>query len=263
MTETADPPAPPPRPVFCRRCGTTLDPAAAKCGCSVKPALPVDTSGDSGPSMRSALSLYFSLLTLSGVAIIYAQARGPRSSGAEFDIGLSVAFAVAVLPWALVYARPVTRLLRPRGAILWYGVALLAPLVTFARATATLWFFSVTVSLPILDETADYRRDGFGFGWVVFATCVIPGIFEEIAFRGVIYDGLSRHLTTVETVLVSAAMFGILHLSILSLPHLLLIGLALGVLRAKTGSLVAGMVMHFLHNLIVCSTDWWKSGSSW
>ena len=263
MTETADPLALPPRPVFCRRCGMAVDATSSECPClTALPALPMAVADDR-PTLRAAMSLYFSLLTLSGVAIIYARVNGPRVAGVEFDIGLSVVFALVVLPWALASARPIARLLTPRGPIAWYGLALIAPLVTFTVATATLWLFNVTVSLPILDETADYRREGFGFGWVVFSTCVIPGIFEEIAFRGVIFDGLARHLTTVEAVLVSAAMFGILHLSILSLPHLLLIGLVLGVLRVKTGGLLAGMATHFLHNLLVCSTDWWKSGSPW
>jgi len=40
-----------------------------------------------------------------------------------------------------------------------------------------------------------------------------------------------------------------IHLSVPSFPHLFLMGLALGYLRSRTGSLYAGMVLHFTHNL--------------
>jgi len=55
-----------------------------------------------------------------------------------------------------------------------------------------------------------------------------PAIFEELAFRGVSYLRSARAEKKREVLLVSAMMFAILHLSIPSIPHLFLIGFALG-----------------------------------
>ena len=86
---------------------------------------------------------------------------------------------------------------------------------------------------------------------IVVLICVQPAVIEELAFRGAILGVLRDLLGTREAVIVSALMFMILHLAILSFPHLLLVGLALGYLRVRTKSLYPCMVMHFTHNLLV------------
>ena len=86
---------------------------------------------------------------------------------------------------------------------------------------------------------------------------------EELAFRGFIQSSLMRVLGTYESVFVSALMFGILHLSIPSMPHLFLIGVVLGWLRVRTGSLYPGMLMHLTHNLLVVLAERWEVAAPW
>ena len=49
----------------------------------------------------------------------------------------------------------------------------------------------------------------------------------------------------------AAALFAVLHFSLLSLPYLFMVGLLLGWAKWKTGSLYPSILVHFLHNLIV------------
>lgn len=85
-----------------------------------------------------------------------------------------------------------------------------------------------------------------------------PAVVEELAFRGVIQGALGRVLRMGEAVAVAALMFMILHLMPLSFPHLFLIGLAAGWLRARSGSLYPPMLLHFLHNGLVVASEWWQ-----
>jgi membrane protease YdiL (CAAX protease family) len=136
-------------------------------------------------------------------------------------------------------------------------------MVSFVMAQAILWVQVQLFGLPLLNMATDYVVDGYGFGWLVLSTCLIPAVFEEIAFRGIIHTGLTRHLTVIEAALVGSAIFAILHLSVPSLPHLLVLGLMFTYLRIRSGSLVPGMIAHFLHNLVVCVTDWQEAGGTW
>ena len=107
------------------------------------------------------------------------------------------------------------------------------------------------VEVPIIGYLKSYTDAGYGFGAAVLMICVQPAIFEELGFRGVILTALEPVLGPREALLVSALIFAILHLSIPSIPHLFLMGIVLAWLRQKTGSLYAGMVAHFTHNLLV------------
>ena len=46
-------------------------------------------------------------------------------------------------------------------------------------------------------------------------------------------------------------MYAGMHLSILSFPYLFTVGATLALVRRRTGSLYPGMLIHFLHNLVV------------
>ncbi|NQT11773.1 MAG: CPBP family intramembrane metalloprotease, partial [Planctomycetes bacterium] len=64
-------------------------------------------------------------------------------------------------------------------------------------------------------------------------------------------EALQGTLGPRDALIVSALMFMVLHVAVLSFPHLLLMGLVLGYLRMKSGSLYPCMVLHFTHNLLV------------
>jgi membrane protease YdiL (CAAX protease family) len=98
---------------------------------------------------------------------------------------------------------------------------------------------------------------GRGPAWAFLLYAVSPAIFEEIGFRGVIFGLLCRSLDARETILLSGAAFGILHLSVPSLLTHVPLGLYLGWLRHRSGSLYPSMAAHFLHNaLVVAGTTW-------
>lgn len=72
---------------------------------------------------------------------------------------------------------------------------------------------------------------------------VLPPIFEEIAFRGILMQSL-RRFGDGFALLVSSVLFGLFHLNMIQAPYAILLGLWLGYLVLRTGSLRISMVLH-------------------
>ena len=88
---------------------------------------------------------------------------------------------------------------------------------------------------------------------VLIAYCIQPAIVEELYVRGFCMSALMSVTGRNASVWISAAMFGLLHISSpLSMPYLMLLGGVLGYVRLMTGGLLAPMLLHFLHNLLIC-----------
>jgi membrane protease YdiL (CAAX protease family) len=85
---------------------------------------------------------------------------------------------------------------------------------------------------------------------VVLVIAVLAPIAEEIFFRGMLFGGLRRRLSTVPAAAISALVFGALHATtgISAVPPLIIFGFVLALLYEKTGSLVPGMIAHMINN---------------
>lgn len=84
--------------------------------------------------------------------------------------------------------------------------------------------------------------------YVVFAP-----IFEELAFRGLLFALLRRRLAFVPAALLSAGIFALAHgYGWIGFISVLWSGLLWAWAYEKTGSLLPGMIAHALNNLLVC-----------
>jgi membrane protease YdiL (CAAX protease family) len=81
--------------------------------------------------------------------------------------------------------------------------------------------------------------------------CLLPAITEETGFRGLMQSLLLRALTPRKAIIVSSLLFAAAHFSFFSFPYLFLVGVLLGWLFQKTGSIYPGMVIHCAHNFAV------------
>jgi membrane protease YdiL (CAAX protease family)/uncharacterized RDD family membrane protein YckC len=125
-------------------------------------------------------------------------------------------------------------------------------LVSYYAAAAA---YSVLITQP---DQEDIARDlGLDAGVlaaipVVALIVVLAPIAEEIFFRGMLFGGLRRRLTTVPAAAISAVVFGALHATtgISAVPPLIIFGFMLALLYERTGSLVPGMVAHALNNAL-------------
>jgi sodium transport system permease protein len=82
---------------------------------------------------------------------------------------------------------------------------------------------------------------------VLLAVAATPAICEELFFRGLVMSGFAS-LGRVGAVSLSALLFALAHASIYRLLPTLLLGLLLGYVAWRTGSIVCSMVVHALNN---------------
>ena len=75
-----------------------------------------------------------------------------------------------------------------------------------------------------------------------------PAVFEEIAFRGVLFDELQKITSVNATIIITTLLFTILHFSFISFLWIFPIGLLFGYLRFKYNSILYGIIGHFVYN---------------
>ena len=81
---------------------------------------------------------------------------------------------------------------------------------------------------------------------------LLPAIFEEIAYRGVILESLFRLADRRRAILIAAFLFAIIHMSLISFFWLVPFAVWLGNVRQREGTIWYGVLIHFFFNLTAC-----------
>ena len=92
---------------------------------------------------------------------------------------------------------------------------------------------------------------------ILAAMAVSPAVFEELFFRGYLFSALATKLNARNTILISALLFGLFHVVTAGalgtqrfVPSTFL-GIVLGWVCWRTGSVLPGIVLHTCHNGLV------------
>lgn len=85
----------------------------------------------------------------------------------------------------------------------------------------------------------------------IISIAVFPAIFEEIAFRGIVYKDLNRIVSVNATLIITSLLFTVLHFSFISFIWLFPLGYLFGYLRYKYNNLIYGILAHFIYNTSV------------
>jgi sodium transport system permease protein len=111
---------------------------------------------------------------------------------------------------------------------------------------------------------------------VICVLGVLPAVFEELFFRGYLFNALLNATRPGMAIIASALLFGVFHLitgggiAIERLPISAALGVVLGWLCWKSGSVLPGMILHAIHNSLLVSLglyeqqlkDWgWSPGA--
>lgn len=95
----------------------------------------------------------------------------------------------------------------------------------------------------------------------LFVTALLPAILEEMVYRGFLLQSLRRYGDGF-AILVSAALFGLMHGNILQLPFAFLIGLVMGFLVVQTGNIWLSAALHFTNNAIAVLLEYFLLNQS-
>lgn len=198
-------------------------------------------------SVKHSVIFYFVYL-----ATILPLLHAPKESIGTWMIVVAWLDAALILFFAFRAKYPLRTMLKVNGNVLNVmvaGLVALVPLlaINFGYHHLLLYLFDAKPE----SLTQPFASESYGQAAVIGYICVMPGIWEEIAFRGLIQSDLQAAIRRREALVLTALMFAIIHLSPLSAPYLFVLGLLLGQVRERSGSLVPGMVIHFAHNLAV------------
>lgn len=83
----------------------------------------------------------------------------------------------------------------------------------------------------------------------LLATSIFAPIAEEILFRGAVYNLFKDNVGKFTALIVSSVLFALIHLNLYQASYTLFIGLFLGLILMKTGSLWLPVIFHIVYNL--------------
>ena len=116
-------------------------------------------------------------------------------------------------------------------------------------------FSAIGISFDNTPENVNWST--YKFALEIIETAVIPAVFEEFAFRGIILNKL-RKFGDNSAVIISALLFGLMHGNLSQIPFAFIIGLVIGFTAVKTNSLIPGILIHFSNNLFSITMSYIK-----
>lgn len=171
----------------------------------------------------------------------FADATAPMIITATAVYGALLMFLFIKFRWSLVspnYLRT-----RQWGVFFWSVTAALGIILP------SVWLQEQLPELPdTMTETfAKIMTDDYGY----FAVCIFAPLVEELVFRGAILRSLlgyfGKHWYAIA---VSALLFALVHGNLAQMPHAFIIGLLLGWMYYRTGSILPGVALHWVNNTV-------------
>src|SRR5262249_35058710 len=97
------------------------------------------------------------------------------------------------------------------------------------------------------------RGDGPDWWQPLFIIVLLPAVCEELAFRGFILSALRRHFRPWTAILLSSFLFALYHMNVFQFVPTFLLGVVLGLLTSRSGSVFPAMLLHLLYNGLLVS----------
>jgi sodium transport system permease protein len=217
------------------------------------------------PTAGQATFCFALILTASWFLLQYMAFQG---LGASLSGVVAGQFMVLIPPLIMAFMltsspRRTLRLSWPAPRYLVLAVAFvvaLNPLVNLLRHLVEQWF---PISSLIKESLGQVMSQVPGLWAAIGVFALLPAVCEEVAFRGFILSGLEHRRRTRSAILLSALMFGFLHVLMSLFQQLFnatLLGIILGLLAVRSRSLLPGIVFHLLNNAIAVAQASWIEG---
>ena len=198
--------------------------------------------------------LFTSLITLPSIWVQLMNNGGDVNSftGTETSIntaGITMVLSGIAMIWHLIHFKYVKFSLKSFGEVSGKTIALSIPLIVAGMIFINLC--SEFIGLPdIMQDTfRAMSRNVFG----IISIAIMAPLVEELLFRGAIQGHLLRKgMKPVYAILIASAVFGIVHMNPIQIPFAFAIGMIFGWLYYRTGSVVPGIIGHFINNSIAC-----------
>ncbi|MDP2898254.1 MAG: CPBP family intramembrane metalloprotease [bacterium] len=177
------------------------------------------------------------------------------------DIGVSLAAFCVMLAFGISvlrqrgagFGKSMGMTMRPRGRLVVVGLVAFLAFQPFRimYGTVIVWFFKAfglpIEQHPVVDELKERIGVDLAAALVLSVGLSAP-FFEEVFFRGFLYQALRRYLRTWPAITLTGGLFALVHPGAFQQVLIFPLGLLLAYLMEKTGSLIPCMTVHFLVN---------------
>lgn len=142
---------------------------------------------------------------------------------------------------------PLTRsylLSKPWGTLLWVALFSLGTIIPLS-------FLYEQLGIEMDENTQQIFTSLMKEPWGYVAVGILAPLAEEVVFRGAILRtllGIMSKKNHWVAIIISAALFGLAHFNEAQFINALLMGLLLGWMYYRTGSLVPGILLHWINN---------------
>ena len=163
--------------------------------------------------------------------------------------GIAMILSGIAMIWHLIHFKYVKFNLKSFGEVSGKTIGLSIPLIVAGMLFINLC--SEFLGLPDLmqDTFRAMSRNVFG----IISIAIMAPLVEELLFRGAIQGYMLRKgMKPLHAILIASAIFGIVHMNPIQIPFAFAIGLIFGWLYYRTGSVVPGIIGHFINNSIAC-----------
>lgn len=133
----------------------------------------------------------------------------------------------------------------------WLG-ALFVGLGCWAASLTLSWIIPLPKGFSeILSESLSLGVNQYPIGVLILFLAVLPGLCEEITFRGYIMRGMLNTRGPAVAIFLSAVFFGMMHFSLYRFLPTFGMGLILGFIAWRTRSLWLSILIHIINNALV------------
>jgi len=199
----------------------------------------------------------------------------PSRLGQSFELPLSQVLLLNVGVFLIVFVAVPLVVLRFSNVVISSGLSLNLRVPTVAIVVAflfglSMWavLYELNLVVGIASHAESLRRSLETLVddlqqtplWIkLVALALAPALCEELFFRGFLQTSLRQRFSASSAVLMSAVLFGLFHIVVrdhLFLERMIpstLMGIILGTLLERSGSVIPGMILHAVHNgLLLC-----------
>ena len=173
---------------------------------------------------------------------------------ANTAVSVAVLFVIAWVLLRLIVRRPLKciRFHRVPPAVIGYSVLAAVSLMLPTMALEAMILKVVEIPEELIEALTEMIRarslPELLYVWLIAA--LGGGLSEELVFRGILQNGLAGRLRGWAALLITAGVFALLH-TIWRFPPAFILGLFLGYLYLRSGSLVPSVVAHVTVNSVV------------
>lgn len=167
-------------------------------------------------------------------------------------VGLFLGAALLMLRWYRLPVREALALRSPRPVV-WLAVIVAVPSAILS-GLFVLYLANLLFPMPadmIEEMTKAFRFEDLPAWQLILFVGVLPGLCEEITFRGLLLHGLHRRLHPALLIVVVGLVFGLFHVTLPRILPTAYIGLLLTAVVLLTGSIYPAMLWHAASNSLM------------